>query len=521
VWEHHENINMQERASGILLHPSCFPSRGGIGDLGPAAYDFLDFLSAAKHTLWQILPLAPAGYGNSPYSALSAFAGNPFLISLERLVQRGWISAERANTLPAEVKPIDFEQVRTHKFPLLQEAARNFLKQADAQSRERFEKFAWLNGWWLEDFVLFAVLRRKFRASSWNEWPRELAERHPSALSKIRDELAEEIKVSRVIQFFFFEQWRALHEDARRRGIRVVGDVAIFVSFDSSDVWSHPELFRLKEDLSPEVVAGVPPDYFSKTGQRWGNPLYRWDVLASRRYEWWVKRMQWALQTCDIVRIDHFRGFESFWEIPAHEETAVNGRWAKGPADHFFHVLREELGELPLIAEDLGMITDDVVALRERLKIPGMKVLQFGFGDPGAHMYLPHRHIQNTVVYTGTHDNDTTLGWFENTNVAEKEAALSYFGQAPDGIHWAMIRAAETSVARHCIIPLQDVLGLDSGSRMNIPSHPEGNWTWRFPAKLLTPDLAKKLAAITEISDRVPSRRREQAHRETREHFAA
>ena len=515
---------MLERASGILLHPSCLPSRGGIGDFGPAAYEFLDFLTAAKQTLWQVLPLAPAGYGNSPYSALSAFAGNPFLISLERLAERGWISAERLSKLPQNVAPVNFEQVQQTKVPLLQEAARNFIAKADAANRERFEKFCWLNGWWLEDYVLFAVLRSHYGASSWNEWPRELAERRPEALTKVREKFADEINVERALQFFFFEQWRALHQECRRRGIRVVGDVAIFVSYDSADVWANPELFRLNEDLSPEVVAGVPPDYFSKNGQRWGNPLYRWDVLASRRYDWWVKRMRYALHTCDIVRIDHFRGFESYWEIPAEEETAVRGRWVKGPADHFFQVLREELGELPVVAEDLGLITDEVVALRERLRIPGMKVIQFGFGDPGAHMYLPHKYVENTVVYTGTHDNDTTVGWCTNCSEAEREAAKAYFGESPDGIHWAMIRAAETSIARHCIIPLQDLLGLDSEHRMNIPAHPEGNWTWRFSENALTEELAEKLGAITFVSDRVPthtSHAGEQSHGETGENFAA
>jgi 4-alpha-glucanotransferase len=512
---------MQERASGILVHPSCFPSRGGIGDFGSAAYAFLDFLTAAKQSLWQILPLAPVGYGNSPYSGLSAFAGNPFLISLERLVERGWLPKDRLDSLPSEVKPVDFELVRTRKFPLLQEAARNFLTKADRAGHERFEKFCWLNGWWLEDFVLFAVLRRKLNFVSWNEWPAEIASRRPEGLKKVREQFAEEINLSRVIQFFFFEQWRSLHQDCQRRGIRIIGDAAIFVSYDSADVWAHPDIFRLKEDLSPEVVAGVPPDYFSKTGQRWGNPLYRWDVLASQRYDWWVKRLKFALQMCDIVRIDHFRGFEACWEIPAEEETAVRGRWVPGPKDHFFKVMREEIGELPVIAEDLGLITEEVVALRERTGIPGMKVIQFGFGDSGAHMYLPHRYNEQCVVYTGTHDNDTSAGWWNNCSPKEREAALAYFGEAPDGMHWAMIRAAEASVAQLCIIQLQDVLGLDSNSRMNIPSFPEGNWTWRYQPGVLTKVLAKKLAAMTEVADRVPLSSTEQSDGEPGENFSA
>lgn len=512
---------MYERASGILVHPSCFPSRGGIGDFGPAAYEFVNFLSNAKQTLWQILPLAPIGFGNSPYSGLSAFAGNPFLISLERLVERGWLAPERMDSLPPETGPIDFERVRTQKFPLLQEAAGNFLKNAGREHQERFEKFCWLNGWWLEDFVLFAVLRRKFDFVSWNEWPREIAERQSSGLEKVREQFAEEISLSRVIQFFFFEQWRALHQECKRRGIQVVGDVAIFVSYDSSDVWAHPDIFQLRNDLLPEVVAGVPPDYFSKTGQRWGNPLYRWDVLASRRYDWWVRRMKFALQTCDIVRIDHFRGFEAYWEIPAEEETAVRGRWVPGPKDDLFRVLREELGDLPLIAEDLGLITPEVVALRERLGIPGMKIIQFGFGDTGAHIYLPHRYTEDCVAYTGTHDNDTTVGWWKNCGEKERASASAYFGDSPDGMHWGMIRAAETSIARLCMIPLQDVLGLDSDSRMNIPSHPEGNWTWRYQPGVLTNDLAKKIAAIVDVADRTPLDSSEESDRETGENFSA
>jgi 4-alpha-glucanotransferase len=512
---------MLDRASGILLHPSCLPSRGGIGDFGPAAYDFLDFLTHAKQTIWQVLPLAPAGYGNSPYSAISAFAGNPFLISLERLAERGWISADRIDELPSDVNAVDFEQVNATKLPLLEEAAHNFLQRADARAKERFDKFCWLNGWWLEDFVLFAVLRRHFNAASWSEWPRELAARERDAIAKAKTQFADEINVARVIQFFFLEQWRALHEECKRRGIRLMGDAAIFVSYDSADVWAHPDIFRLKEDLSPEVVAGVPPDYFSKHGQRWGNPLYRWDVLASRGYDWWVQRMKWQLQLCDILRIDHFRGFEACWEIPADEETAVNGRWIKAPGEHFFSIIKQELGELPVVAEDLGLITKEVVHMRERLQIPGMRVLQFGFGDPGAHIYLPHKYVENTVVYTGTHDNDTTLGWFQNCSEAERKAVCCYFGNAPDGIHWAMIRAAETSVAKWCIIPLQDVLGLDSDSRMNIPSHPEGNWTWRFQQNSLRPELAAKLASVTELADRLPLSVGQQSHRKSAEDFSA
>ncbi len=494
---------LSQRASGILLHPSSLPSPGGIGDLGPSAYKFADFLAAARQTLWQILPLGPAGYGNSPYSATSAFAGNTLLISLERLAERGWIGRERVTSLPAVVGRVDYERVRETKLPLLQEAAKNFLTGAKGENRQRFEKFCWENGWWLEDYVLFDALRRRYNNESWNTWPHDLAMREPAAMDKARKELAEELSVERFLQFAFSEQWRALRGYCHARGIGIVGDIAIFVSYDSADVWTHPDVFRLDRERNPEVVAGVPPDAFSETGQRWGNPLYKWDALRDRGYDWWVQRVRWALMLCDIIRLDHFRGFQAYWEIPASEPTAVHGKWVAGPSDDLFVVLRQQLGDLPFIAEDLGLITPDVNALRERLQIPGMRVMQFGFGNPGAHIYLPHKFEPNTVVYTGTHDNDTTLGWWKTgTSEQERRHIKAYLGDAPDGIHWAMIRAAEASVARQCIIPMQDVLGLDSDGRMNIPSSSDGNWSWRYQPNALAPELAAKLAAIAEVSDR-------------------
>ena len=494
---------LKSRASGILLHPSSLPSRGGIGDLGPAAYQFADFLISAKQTLWQLLPLNPIGIGNSPYSSTSAFAGNILLISLERLADRGLLSAEDIKSLPNSTSPVDYETVHATKLPLLTKAAHAFLKNAEGWERDRFEKFNWENGWWLEDFVLFDALRRRYKNASWNTWSRELATREPAALETVKHELDDELMVGRFLQFAFFEQWRALHDYCRQRNIHIVGDVAIFVSYDSADVWTHPDIFRLRPDLEPEAVAGVPPDAFSETGQRWGNPLYKWDVLRQRGYDWWVQRIRWSLLTCDIIRLDHFRAFQHYWEIPASEPTAVHGRWVDGPKDDLFRVLRENLGDLPFIAEDLGMITQDVHELRQRLQIPGMRVLQFGFGDRGAHMYLPHKYEANTVVYTGTHDNDTTPGWWQNSAAPhEREFARAYLGEPKDGMHWAMIRAALGSLAQMAVIPLQDVLGLGSEARMNVPSRPDGNWTWRYSSKDLTEDLARKLALIVEVSDR-------------------
>ena len=511
-----------ERASGILLHPTSFPSHGGIGDLGPAAYEFIDFLAAARQSLWQVLPLNPAGIGNSPYSSTSAFAGNVLLISLDRLAARGLVSRERISQLAAAGDRVDFERVAEVKLPLLAGAAREFLLSAGGDDISAYTAFCRDNSWWLEDFVLFDALRRRFHGESWNRWPRPLARRDPEELNRLRGQLREELDIGRFLQFAFFEQWRALRSRCAASGIRIIGDIAIFVSYDSADVWMHPELFRLDADLNPEVVAGVPPDAFSETGQRWGNPMYRWDVLRDHDYDWWVRRVSWSLRFCDIIRLDHFRGFQQSWEIPAAEPTAVHGQWVDGPKDELFRVLHSRLGDLPFIAEDLGLITPDVHALRERLNIPGMRVLQFGFDNPGAHIYLPHRYQANTVVYTGTHDNDTTAAWWQSLGEPERRSVLAYLGEAGDGMHWAMARAAQNSIANLCVIPLQDVLGLGSEARMNTPSRSQGNWGWRYRQSALTPQLAEKLAAMAEVCDRLPSlSAQQQAEGKAGENFPA
>src|SRR5579862_575700 len=492
------------RAAGILLHPTSLPSCGGIGDLGPAAYKFVDWLAASRQGLWQVLPLGPLGYGNSPYSSISAFAGNPLLISLERLAGHGWIDRGKISHIAAEAGPVEYDRIFAAKMPLLFEAGRGFIASAPAGARERFDRFCAENAWWLDDFVLFDALRAKHKLASWNEWPAELARRESGALERARKELADDLKIRSALQFAFYEQWHALRRYCSERNIRVVGDVAIFVNYDSADVWIHRDLFRLNENLESEVVSGVPPDFFSKTGQRWGNPLYRWDVMKQRGYQWWIQRLRWATENCDYIRLDHFRGFDQFWEIPAGDETAVNGRWVDGPRDDLFLKLREALGGLPFFAEDLGYITPEVHALRDRLEIPGMAVLQFGFGDEGAHMYLPHR-AAGKVIYTGTHDNDTVAGWW-NSGAAEHERrnAEAYVGRCEDGIHWAFIRAAQCSAANLCIVPLQDVLGLGSDARMNTPSLNGGNWRWRFEQQQLTSELAAKMAHLAELSDRLP-----------------
>jgi 4-alpha-glucanotransferase len=494
---------LAQRSSGILLHPTSLPSQGGIGDLGPAAYEFVNWLAEAGQKLWQVLPLGPVGYGNSPYSSTSAFAGNVLMISLERLAERGLLEREKVEAVPDGHSPVDFDRVRAYKLPLLRQAAQNFLGLSSGEPRKRFESFCHKNHGWLEDYVLYNALRERFGEQEWNRWPEDIVRRDPETITNLHKELHEQLEIERFLQFAFFEQWSALRVHCHQRGIRVIGDVAIFVSYDSADVWTHPEIFRLREDLSPEVVAGCPPDAFSETGQRWGNPLYDWEVLKSRGYNWWIKRMRWAIKTCDIVRLDHFRGFEAYWEIPADEPTAVHGHWVQGPNDDLFKALRSALGELPFIAEDLGYITPGVNELRKKLDIPGMQVMQFGFGDRGARKYLPHRFEPNSVVYTGTHDNDTTVGWWNSgATEEEKRAAAAYLGIGDDGVHWSFIRAALTSVANLVVIPVQDVLGLDSIGRMNVPSQTTGSWSWRLRPGALTPELAAKLASLVEVTDR-------------------
>ncbi len=494
-----------ERLSGVLLHVTSLPSFGGIGDFGPAAYEFVDFLVAAKQRLWQVLPLNPTGYGSSPYSALSAFSGNASLISLERLVEAGWLAAERLEGLPGHDGPCDFGIAKEKKEPLIEEAAANFLDNATAGGRARFQRFVHDSSSWLTDWALYSVLRRRFGYKLWVEWPTEYARRDEAAMARVMDESGRALAIEQAVQFLFQEQWADLRAYCAEKKVEILGDVAIFVSYDSADVWTHPEIFELDEDRKPKRVAGVPPDYFSETGQRWGNPLYRWSLLQERGFGWWVERFRRALTLYDSVRLDHFRGFEAFWSISAEEETAMNGQWVKAPGQALFARLKEVLGKLPFLAEDLGLITPEVDDLRERFGMPGMRILQFAFAELGQHIYLPHRYVPDTVVYTGTHDNNTTLGWWrEDATAAEREELQVYTRPIEhDGdVVWTMIKLAATSVANTCVFPMQDVLHLGSEGRMNTPSAPEGNWTWRYRRDQLHPDLARKLAAITEMTDR-------------------
>jgi len=495
----------RDRMSGILLHVTSLPSRGGVGDFGPAAYAFVDFLVAAKQRLWQVLPMNPPGFGCSPYSAVSAFAGNPALISLERLAAEGWLAAERVEQFYREDAVVGLEAAAARKQRLIEEAAGNLLDCTDDEVRARIQNFCQENVNWLPDYTAFNVLRRRFGEASWNQWPEEFAQRKHDALAEFKTENRRELAVEQVIQFFFDEQWRALRTYCAERKIRILGDLAIFVNYDSADVWTHPELFDLDEKGRMVHVSGVPPDYFSATGQRWGNPLYLWDVLQERGFDWWVARVRRSLALYDMIRLDHFRGFEAYWSIAAEEPTALNGEWVKAPGQELFQRLKDVFGELPFIAEDLGLITPEVHELREHFAMPGMRVLQFGFSDRGAQIYLPHQYVPNTVVYTGTHDNDTTLGWWKSGATAQERAhALRYLQPIvrDEEIVGAMIRAAARSVAKLCIFPMQDILCLGSEARMNTPSNRLGNWSWRYEAGALKPEMAKQLAELMEMTDR-------------------
>ena len=494
------------------MHVSSLPSYGGIGDLGPAAHEFVAFLAAARQHVWQVLPLCPTGYGNSPYAGSSAFAGNPFLISLEYLSDWGWIEGERIAGLAGRGGSVDFGAVEERKLPLLYEAAGNFLDRGPQDAKlagqwREFEEFCRAEQGWLADYALYAELRRQYGTGAWTQWPEEVRRRQPRALAQAAGKHGRALAQERALQFAFAVQWKQLREAAAQSEIRILGDVAIFVSMDSADVWVHPEIFDLDEELQPVRIAGVPPDYFSPTGQRWGNPLYRWDVLEERDFDWWVERIRRAHALYDIVRLDHFRGFEAYWSIPAEEETAMNGEWVKAPGLELFRALEAALGPLPLVAEDLGVITAEVDALRLELGMPGMKVIQFGFSDKAAHNHLPHRYTPGTVAYTGTHDNDTTQGWWTTAGEAERAAVEAYVGPAPieDGVArpvWPLMRATAASVAQVTMVPAQDLLELGSRARMNTPAVAAGNWSWRAPEGSWTEALAARLAALAEGTDR-------------------
>ncbi|MDB9313006.1 4-alpha-glucanotransferase [Spirulina sp. CS-785/01] len=494
-----------ERASGVLLHPTSFPSRFGIGDLGQGAYEFVDFLAKSKQKLWQILPLGPTGYEHSPYTMnFSAFAGNPLMISLEKLAEEGLLKAEELQPLTGDdiqSDQVNFARVIPHKTQYLQQAFETFRSQPIPPE---FEQFCQEQAVWLEDYVLFMVIHEQFPEQMWNEWEYDLRHRNPDALKAKAEECKDRVFYHKFLQFKFFEQWKQLRSYANERDIKIIGDVSIYVCENSADVWAHPEIFKLNpETLKPTYIAGVPPDYFSATGQLWGNPVYDWEKLKETEYAWWIERFRATLEYVDLVRIDHFRGFEAYWQVPFGETTALSGEWVEAPGEDFFETLRNKLGYLPVLAEDLGIITPEVEALRDQFGFPGMKILLFAFSEGADHPYLPHNFPRNCLVYTGTHDNDTTLGWWEKAGETEKANVAFYLGyDSPEdipSITWGLMRLALSSVANQAIIPLQDILSLDNRARMNDPSVIPGNWRWRYAeSSMLTEGLCEQLRQLTE-----------------------
>jgi 4-alpha-glucanotransferase len=486
------------RSSGILLHPTSLPGSFGIGDFGGEARAFVDFLAAAGQSLWQVLPLGPTGYGNSPYQSLSAFAGNTLLIDLRQFVADDLLAAAELSAPSPSAERVEFEEARQFKEQLLVKAFTAFRKESAPELRAEFEQFCEVSAWWLDDYALFRALKDEHDGRAWSDWDRELAKRQPAALEKARARLRDQITAQQFFQFYFFRQWTALRHYCHERGIRIIGDLPIFVAHDSADVWAHPENFKLDDRGNPTVVAGVPPDYFSETGQLWGNPLYDWNRLRAGGFKWWIDRARFAFSQFDLMRIDHFRGFVACWEIPAGEPTAQNGQWVPAPGRELFAAVAGALGQLPIIAENLGVITPEVENLRTEFGFPGMRVLQFAFGSDAANVHLPHNYTGDVTVYTGTHDNDTTLGWFnELGETEEREFCLKYLDSDGREVDWDFIRAAQASVADAAIIPLQDVLGLGNEARMNLPASQTGNWAWRFRAELLTDAVANRLKQLT------------------------
>ena len=494
------------RASGVLLHPTSLPGPHGSGDCGPAAYHFVDWLVSAGQSLWQILPLNPIGAGNSPYASDSAFAGNPLLIDLQELQQQGWLNADELEPVPG-LRPerVDFGVVQPYRMQRLAWAAQRFaaLLPSDARHLD-FVAFCDRHASWLDDYSLFMALSEAHGPALWSDWPDPLRRREPAALAAAVQAQAKRIGFWKFCQWSFFRQWLKLKAYANGRGIQIVGDVPIFIGLHSAEVWAHQALFELDADGRPIAVAGVPPDFFSATGQRWGNPLYRWDAHAADGYAWWVQRMQLVFTLADIVRIDHFRGFAGYWEIPASEPTAIHGQWRTGPGADLFKAINAALGPMPIIAEDLGVITPDVEALRKRFHFPGMRILQFAFGGDASNSFLPHHHACDAVVYPGTHDNDTCVGWWAGAAEHERRFATDYLGSDVQDIAWALIRSACASVADTAIYAMQDVLSLPGDSRMNFPGQSEGWWQWRMQWSQVQDWHAQRLSALCRLYDRLP-----------------
>ena len=490
------------RSSGVLVHPTSLPGPAGIGDIGPDAHRWLDRLGAMGCALWQVLPLGPTGYADSPYQSFSSFAGNPNLISPVALVEEGLLETSDVDPVP------DFPEGRVD-YGLLIPWKRKLIDTAFERFRTDpgFEAFKQDNRTWLDDFALFMTLKDMYGGNAWTLWPPMLRDRDPDQIEKARAAYRMEIERHQFAQFLFTRQWQQLHDRAGRAGISIIGDIPIFTAADSADVWANRELFQLDEEGRPALQAGVPPDYFSETGQLWGNPLYDWEAHKGSGYAWWIERFRWTLELVDVIRIDHFRGFVNYWEVPANADTAINGRWVDGPGEEFFRSVESELGTLPIIAEDLGEIDPRVPALRDRLGFPGMKVFQFGFDTDRTNPFLPHNYPKNSVAYTGTHDNDTTRGWFDSLADEERAFVLEYLGTDDSEIAWDGMWAVWKSKAVFAIAPLQDVLDLGTEARMNLPGSMAGNWQWRAPSDGLTDEVIAKMKALNKATRRKPGRR--------------
>ena len=486
-----------ERTSGVLLHPTSLPSKHGIGDLGEAAYGFVNVLAETKQKLWQVLPLGPTGFGDSPYQCFSTFAGNPLLISLEKLSEAGLIPAQELNsTEHFDDSKVDYGRVINYKYALYRKAFANFVEDKE------FKTFCASKKAWLNDYALFMSLKQHFNGHSWNEWENDIKLKEPAAITKYTKLLANEIAFHKFLQFHFFKQWYELKTYANKNGVKIIGDIPIYVAFDSSDAWGTPSAFFFDKNMSPTKVAGVPPDYFSKTGQLWGNPLYNWKALKKDNYKWWLDRIVATKELVDIIRIDHFRGFCEYWAVPYGSTTAIDGKWEKGPGADIFTAIKEMLGNLPILAEDLGLLTPDVHVLRDKFGFPSMKILEFAFNAHESSSYIPHLLEQNSVVYTGTHDNDTVVGWFKKASREDRALFMEYTNTDGKNVAWDFIRLAFASVADIAIVPMQDILSLDSDSRMNTPSLASGNWQWRFRWDQLTLDIKSRLKRFTQIYQR-------------------
>lgn len=493
------------RAAGILLHPTSLPGPDGIGDLGPEAYRWIDFLYQTGCQFWQVLPLGPTGYGDSPYQCFSAFAGNPYLISATSLLDQGLLTKyDLADRPQFPVERVDYGPVIQWKMELLRRSYTIFKSKEFKELKQAFQSFKQEEAHWLDPFSIFMAIKNHHGNVAWNEWSDVLRMRQPNALESFNKIYQDEIEFQSYIQFVFYRQWQALHHYANEKGIRIIGDIPIFVAYDSADVWMHKELFHLDSEGLPKFIAGVPPDYFSETGQLWGNPLYNWDVHKEKGYEWWQSRFQAVLKQIDIVRLDHFRGFEAYWEVPFGNQTAVEGQWVQGPGSHFLKVIKEKLGDLPIIAEDLGVITQPVKEMRDEFNLPGMKILQFSFASDPDDDFLPHNYPVHCVAYTGTHDNNTCRGWYDNAPEREKDFCRRYLARSGEDIAWSMVRILWQSVAAWVLTPMQDILSLGEWARMNYPGNPSGNWIWRMHPAAINEGLIDRLYEINFLYGRLP-----------------